>query len=106
MTIGSTGNDQPVTNSCVCGSVCVDDGAASETRGFGGKGRQSDQTAHGSRLSHRTNELRARANSITLAIPIVVVACCAMAYLTLRERPEAVNEQAGEGLTPTPTTDL
>ena len=31
----------------------MDDGAASETRGFGGKGRQSDPAAHGSRLSHR-----------------------------------------------------
>ena len=53
MTIGSTGNGQPVINSSGRRSVCVDDGAASETRGFGGKGRQSDQTAHGSRLSHR-----------------------------------------------------
>ena len=31
----------------------MDDGAASETRGFGGKGRQSHPAAHGSRLSHR-----------------------------------------------------
>ena len=31
---------------------------------------------------------------------------CALANLTLREQPEAVNEHAGKGLTPTPTADL
>ena len=53
MTIGSTGNDQPVTNSYRLRVSMRGDGAASETRGFGGKGRQSGPTAHGSRLSHR-----------------------------------------------------
>ena len=53
MTIGSTGNDQPVTNSYRLRVSMRGDGAASETRGFGGKGRQSGPIAHGSRLSHR-----------------------------------------------------